>query len=185
MNTIIIRKAYWDYENEEKWLNFMAANGLAMISYSWCKYIFIKSDPGEYIYRIELLKYFPSHPESMDYIEFMKENGVEYVASYMKWVYFRKKAADGAFNIYSDIDSKITHYRRVNSIWFPLAFAEFAAGLANILIGLASIEHLDYSIINIILGFIVIFIGLMLLVLVRSVRHKIKKLELERIIREY
>lgn len=30
----IVRKAYWNYEKEENWLNEMSAKGLALIDYS-------------------------------------------------------------------------------------------------------------------------------------------------------
>ena len=66
----------------------------------------------------------------------MEDNGVEYVTSYMRWVYFRKKAADGIFDIYSDIDSRIGHYKRVIALWIPLCCLELAIGLSNLVIGL-------------------------------------------------
>lgn len=87
----IIRKAYWNYEKEEKWLNEMSANGFALTDYFWCRYVFTDCEPGEYIYRIELLEYLPTHPVSQKYLRFMEENGVEYVASTTRWVFFRKK----------------------------------------------------------------------------------------------
>lgn len=98
----IIRKVYWDYENEEKWLNEMSAKGLQLESYTWCKYVFADGVPGEYIYRLELLENLATHPESIKYIQFLEENNVEHVASYMRWVYLRKKASDGEFQVYSD-----------------------------------------------------------------------------------
>jgi len=91
----IIRKPYWNYEKEEKWLNEMSEKGLALTDYSWCRYVFSDSQPGEYIYRIELLEYRPSHPASQKYLRFMEESGVEHIASYMKWVYFKKNHLTG------------------------------------------------------------------------------------------
>ena len=125
----IIRKAYWDYENEEMWLNEMSAKGLALIDYTWCRYVFADCEPGEYIYRIELLEYLPSHALSRSYINFVEETGVEHISSYMRWVYFRRKASDGPFDIYSDIDSKIRHYRRILCLLAPIGLVNFSAGL--------------------------------------------------------
>ena len=131
----IIRKAYCNYENEERWLNNMAAKGLALTDYSWCRYVFEDAPKGEYIYRLELLEHTVTHPESQSYIAFLNETGVEFVASYMRWVYFRKKASDGPFDLYSDIDSKITHYRRVSALWLVLACGELLIGSSNVIVG--------------------------------------------------
>jgi len=79
----VIGKICVNYEKEENWLNKMAEQGKALAAYSWCRYIFEDSAPGEHIYRIELLENLPSHPESRDYLRCMKENGVECVAAYL------------------------------------------------------------------------------------------------------
>ena len=76
----VIWKAYWDYEKEEQWLNEMSARGMAITDYSWCRYVFTDAPNGAYNYRIELLEYMPTHPESMAYLRFLEENGVEVVA---------------------------------------------------------------------------------------------------------
>ena len=80
----VIWKAYWDYEKEERWLNEMSARGLAMSDYSWCRYVFVDAQKGEYNYRIELLENMPTHPESMAYLRFLEESGVEVVTTYMR-----------------------------------------------------------------------------------------------------
>lgn len=102
----IVHKAFWDFEKEEQWLNTMSARGLALSDYSWCRYVFADTPENRYIYRIELLENLPTHPESMAYLRFLEENGVECVASYMRWVYLRKNASEGPFDIYTDIDSR-------------------------------------------------------------------------------
>ena len=94
----VIHKAIWNYEKEEQWLNEMSAKGLAFTDYSWCRYVFTDAPAGQYIYRIELLENMPTHPESQSYLRFLEESGVEFVSSYMRWVYLRKPASDGAFD---------------------------------------------------------------------------------------
>lgn len=91
----------------------MATEGLNLISLKFGRYTFEKGSPGEYIYRLELLKGDPTDEQSQDYLAFMEDYGVECVDTYMNWAYFRKKAADGPFEIYSDFESKIGHYKRV------------------------------------------------------------------------
>lgn len=127
----IVRKLYSHYEKEEKWLNAMSAKGLALTEYTWCRYVFEDCEPGEYIYRIELLENALSHPESKAYIAFMKESGIEHVSSYIRWVYFRKKAFEGAFDIYTDIDSRIKHYTRIIRLWGIIGLANLSIGIAN------------------------------------------------------
>lgn len=177
----IIRKPYWNYEKEERWLNEMSSAGLAMSDYSWCRYVFEEAPKGEYVYRIELLEHRPEHPESRKYIEFLEETGVEHVSSYMSWVYFRKKAADGPFDLYSDIDSKIRHYRRVSSLWIFLAGLEFFVGAMNVAIGFVEPSGTRA---NILLGFGLIGLFVMFLTLALPLRRKMKQLKKEKKIRE-
>jgi len=181
----IIWKAYWNYEKEEKWLNEMAAKGLALTDYSWCRYAFADCEPGEYTYRIELLQHLPYHPESQKYMRFMEDNGVEHVASYNAWIYFRKKTSEGTFDIYSDIDSRIRHYRRVNLMWSLLACAEILVGIPNIMIGLSlwGDSHRVYPF-NFTAGVIVVCIGLVFIALGHPMRKHIKRLKHQKMVSE-
>jgi hypothetical protein len=97
----------WSYEQEEKWLNQMSAKGLQLVSVGFCKYVFEDGAPGEYNYRLELLENLPSHPESIAYIRFLEEAGIEQIGTYFRWVYFRRKATDGAFDLYWNHASNI------------------------------------------------------------------------------
>ena len=110
-----IRKWFWvwDFDKEERWLNEMAAKGLALVSTGWCRYEFEDCLPGEYSIRLELLKEKPSHPESIKYMEFLEETGVEHVGTFANWVYMRKKSADGEFRLFSDNDSRVRHLTRI------------------------------------------------------------------------
>ena len=120
----IVRKVFMDFEKEAAWLNNLSAKGLALVDYSWCRYALAECAPGEYLYHIELLKNLPSHPESQQYIRFMEETGAEHVASYFRWVYFRKKAADGPFELFSDRSGLIAHYRRVAAFFGSVLILE-------------------------------------------------------------
>ncbi len=132
----IIRKAYWNYEKEEKWLNALAAKGLAMTDYSWCRYVLEDTPPGEYVYRIELLDKLATHPESRKYIAFVEDTGAECVATYLRWAYFRKKAAEGPFELFSDNTSRIAHYKKVRAFWLGFMIIELTGFATNLSIGL-------------------------------------------------
>lgn len=184
----IIWKAFWDYEKEEKWLNEMAAKGMTLYNYSACRYVFEETSSNQYIYRIELLNNMPTHPESIAYLRFLEENGVECVASHMRWVYLRKNASEGSFDIYTDIDSKIIHYKRIYTLWNTLMFVVFISAILNLLIGIINLnigEVLgDFSYGNIVIGLCLLPICLLAFKLGQPLRKKIKKLELDKIIRE-
>lgn len=184
----IVRKAYWDFEKEEKWLNEMSAKGMALTDYSWCRYVFTEAPNNEYIYRIELLQHFPSHAESIAYIKFLEESGVECVATYTRWIFLRKKSSDGPFDIYSDIDSKINHYKRIHLFWSTFMWIELIIGLFNLIVGVVNL-NIDnklgnFSVGNIIEGCLLTSLGLLFLKLGLPIKKKIKRLQQEKIIRE-
>ena len=175
-----------DYEKEELWLNEMAAKGFALTDFFFCRYKFMDCKPGEYIYRIELLDNLPGHFESQAYINFLAENGVEYVASWVRWVYFRRKAADGPFDIYSDIDSKITHYKRIFALWLPIMIMALLIGISTLI---HEWEHYfadspDMASMGIAPGIILLILGVIIFINWNAVRIKIKKLKLEKNLRE-
>lgn len=103
----------WDFEKEQKWLNEMAAKGMNLVGVGGFKYTFEEGTPGEYQYNLEWLQHYPNHPESVAYIRFLEDAGVEHVGSFRKWAYVRKKASAGAFELVSDLDSRIDHFRRI------------------------------------------------------------------------
>ena len=122
----------WEFDKEEKWLNEMAAKGLTLASMHFFKYIFEETEPGEYQVRIELLDNGPTHPESEKYIRFIEETGAEQVASWINWVYFRKKTADGPFALFSDNSSRIRMLNRVLSLLTMLGVMCLLAGGYNL-----------------------------------------------------
>ncbi len=171
------------HKKEEQWLNSMAAKGLLLTDVGFCRYVFTEGTPGEYIYRLELLDQMPNHPQSMAYINFLEETGVEQIGSYIRWVYFRRKAADGPFELYSDIGSKIRHLRRItwlantlsllmfflSSVWNRTAWLERAEGGGDSYLFLA--------------GLFCLFAALCQL-LVLPVRRSLRQLKAEQKLRE-
>ncbi len=126
-NRKTIRKWFWvwSFEKEEEWLNEMAMNGWLLDGVSFCTYHFVRCEPGEYSIRLEM------HPYDEAYLSFMEETGAEYVGRIMMWIYFRKKTADGAFDLFSDIDSKIRHLDRIGKMLAWIGGGNLLIGLAN------------------------------------------------------
>ena len=171
----VIHKVFWAWqaEKEEAWLNEMSAMGLALVAVGFCRYEFEDCTPGEYQYRIELLKYVPTHPESQQYIKFIEDTGAEQIGSYMRWVYFRKKAADGPFDLFSDLTSRITHLTRIISLLVSLSIFNAGAAIYNLIIAFGF-----PSVINGIAGGLSIAVEIPLLIGIfklNTKRNKLKK----------
>lgn len=130
----VIHKLFWiwDFDKEEKWLNEMAAKGLALVGVGFCKYEFEECTPGEYEVRLQLLEKHLCHPESEKYISFVEETGAEPVGSHFRWIYFRKKRAEGSFELFSDIDSRIKHLNLIISFILLLSIVNLLLGAENI-----------------------------------------------------
>lgn len=175
----IVRKAYWNYEKEENWLNDMCAKGYALVDYSWCRYVFEDCKEGEYIYRLELLKNPANHIESQKYIDFLEETGIEYVASYMRWIYCRRKSKEGAFELFTDLDSKIRHFKSVSNFWWVLTSSNLLIGIYNLMLGIFMSDLTPITNVNTIVGTLLLSVSILLLLVAAPVRKKIKKLKKE------
>ena len=102
-------RLYYDKDKETEWLNEMAADGWALKSFFAGFYKFEPCEKGEYIYQIDLGD--ELYSVSDEYRELMGELGVEIVVLWGFWIILRKRAEDGPFELYTDVDSKIEHYR--------------------------------------------------------------------------
>ena len=182
-------KLFLDFEKEEEWLNKKAAEGLAMTHYTIGRYTFEECIPGEYTYRIDLLERRVTHPDSVKYIRFIEDSGAEHVDSYLNWVYFRKKTTEGSFNIYTNIESRISYYQRIIRLFLllaPLLLVGFLSQVSTII----SFAENGYQI-NAIYALNFITLGVLIVVTVllhgrilpRLVK-KVKMMKRERDIRE-
>ena len=108
-------RLYFDKDKETVWLNDMAAKGYAMTGFFAGFYTFEKCEPGEYTYQIDFGDKLFAVTD--DYREFMEETGVEIVQTWGFWVILRKKAAEGPFVLYTDVDSQITHYTKIRNMF--------------------------------------------------------------------
>ena len=115
----------WEYDKEERWLNAMAQSGWVLDKVSFCRYEFVPCEPGEYTVRLEMR----DHDEA--YLGFMAETGAEYVGRMMKWIYFRKKTELGKFELFSDLESRITYLDNMCRMLRGVGIANLLIGLAN------------------------------------------------------
>ncbi|MBQ3485374.1 MAG: DUF2812 domain-containing protein [Clostridia bacterium] len=169
-----IRKWFWawEFDKEEAWLAEMAAKGKALVSARYLTYEFEDSEPGEYIVRLEMLENSPTSHEGQQYIGFVESTGAEFVGRVMKWVYFRKKAADGEFELHGDNATRIRHLRGIINLLRPLAIFNTGAGAYNICIGIGL-----NSAINVLCGGLSIAVTVLLGVGIHKLNEKKKQLE--------
>ena len=150
-----IRKLFfiWNFDKEEKWLNEMAAKGLALVSVGFCKYEFEDCIPGEYKICLQLLDKQPKNVESQKYIEFLEETGVEHVGSFTRWVYFRRKSADGEFQLFSDNASKAKYLSTILSFLALIVGLNLYIGLYNLFLVFFLDSSFNYiGIVNLLIG---------------------------------
>ncbi|MHB8096782.1 MAG: DUF2812 domain-containing protein [Erysipelotrichaceae bacterium] len=172
-----IYKLYWawQFDKEEKWLNECSAKGLHLCDIGFLRYTFEVGNPGAYSHKLELLENWPTHPESVAYIQFLEDTGVEMVGSIFRWVYFRKKTEYGQFDLFSDIDSRIKHLNRIIYLFLPIMFLEFSAGISNLFMHNSS---------NRFIGGLALFVGCLLAYGAWVINKKKQKLKKERMIYE-
>ena len=132
----------------------MAAKGLALVGTGFCKYEFEDCVPGEYRVCLQLLEKSPRNPEMQKYLAFLEQTGAEHVGSFTRWVYFRKKASEGAFELFSDRTSRAKYLTSM------LGFITLIVGL-NLFIGLENlILAIGFGFAGNYLGFLNLAIGL-------------------------
>lgn len=143
-------RLYVDYEKEERWVNEMAQQGWLLEKFRPLRFTFLKGEPGAYIYRNELLAGL-SVKEKNDYLEFLKQSGIEVVNKFGGWAYFRQKASDGPFEIYTDSASKVSYFNRIIGLFTLLLLFNIIIGVVNLII---SAYVLDHGIVNSFTGLI-------------------------------
>ena len=126
----------WEFEKEEKWLDEMSAQGWALDKVGFCRYEFVQCEPGEYVTRLEMLEEHVDAEKSREYIEFVESTGAEYIGKVMKWVYFRKKTADGPFELHGDNATRIKHLGGIIRLLKPLMALNVGCGVYNLCIGI-------------------------------------------------
>ena len=104
-------------EEMERYLNKMSHEGWQCCEIVRDELRFVRGEQDEYTYRVQYF-YESRDGEKKDYLRTLGETGAALVGEYGEVLILRKKTADGAFELYSDLDSKIaalekrrSHYR--------------------------------------------------------------------------
>ncbi|MCM1026602.1 MAG: DUF2812 domain-containing protein [Roseburia sp.] len=129
---------YYDTDRETEWLNEMAEKGYAMEGFFLGFYFFEECTPGKYLYQIDFSEEF-GHVHSA-YREFLAETGVEIIKIWGFWVYLRKRAEEGPFELYSDVESRVDHYKKICRIFQVALFVELICAITQLFCGLGIIS---------------------------------------------
>ena len=104
---------------------------------------------------MQLLDKMPHNPESQKYIEFIEATGAEHVGSFTRWVYFRKKATEGDFELFSDNDSRLKYLSSVISFVSLITVGNWIAGINNVFIATTFPSPINYvGILNLLIGLV-------------------------------
>ena len=103
-----------DYEKEEAFLNEMARAGWNLSAVGFCRYIFRRGTPGEYIYKLDMVERTESDEVKESYFNFLTDCGIRVVGEFKDWIYLQKHAADGPFDTKNDTYAKL---RQVNKVY--------------------------------------------------------------------
>lgn len=127
-------RLYLDKDMETKWLNQMAADGWAMKGFFAGFYRFEKCEKGTWIYQIDFGN--RANYVSDEYRELMSDLGVEIVALWGFWIILRKRAEDGPFELYTDAESMIGHYRKIRRMFIGVIIVELICLLIEVIAGI-------------------------------------------------
>lgn len=119
---------FYNTDKETEWLNRMAGQGWAMTDFCLGFYRFTRCEPGEYIYQTDVSE--KMFGVSEDYRQFMEETGAEIVCLWGFWVFLRRKAQEGPFRMYTDVESTIGYYTKMKN-FFGTAEAIEAGGMLS------------------------------------------------------
>lgn len=167
----------WDFDREEDWLNAWAARGLALVDVCGIRYVFEEGAPGECEYRLELLEHATSNAESRCYLDFLRDLDIECIGSYGRWTYLRRPRDGAPFDLFSDIDSKIAHLRRIEVLVLTVLLVQVTTAASLLHRGGFLPEMLPIA---------VLWAAIMILMACGFVRiaRKLRRLKRERAVRE-
>ena len=108
-----VRKIFmaWEFEEEERWLNQMSADGWHLVKSNGVTHHFEQGEPGAYHYKVQMVE------KDESYLNFLEEMGIEHVGTCFNgmWIYLRKAGGE-SFEIFSDRESKVKHLQKIHQL---------------------------------------------------------------------
>ena len=128
-------RLYFDKDRETEWLNDLAKQGKAMSSFFAGFYRFEDTTPGLWRYQVDFSDRIGSVTE--EYRSLMDDLQIEIVQIWGYWVILRKHSADGPFEMYTDIESKIEHYKKIRRLFQAVTLIELALFIFEMICAIA------------------------------------------------
>lgn len=151
-------KLYFDKDKETRWLNDMADQGWAMNGFFAGFYRFEPCEKGKYTYQIDFGNEFFS--VSDDYREFMSDSDIEIIQSWGFWVFLRKLSSEGEFQLYTDVDSQIEHYKKIRNMFKAVTVIELICLFIELFSASMTKSPLLWSFVFLILAIIIAFFNI-------------------------
>ena len=151
-------KLYFDKDKETQWLNEMSQKGWAMTGFFAGFYRFEPCEKGKYSYQIDFGNEFFS--VSDDYREFMSDSDIEIIQSWGFWVFLRKLSSEGEFQLYTDVDSQIEHYKKIRNMFKAVTVIELICLFIELFSASMTNSPLLWSFVFLILAIIIAFFNI-------------------------
>lgn len=151
-------KLYFDKDKETQWLNEMSQKGWAMTGFFAGFYRFEPCEKGKYSYQIDFGNEFFS--VSDDYREFMSDSDIEIIQSGGFWVFLRKLSSEGEFQLYTDVDSQIEHYKKIRNMFKAVTVIELICLFIELFSASMTNSPLLWSFVFLILAIIIAFFNI-------------------------
>lgn len=151
-------KLYFDKDKETQWLNEMSQKGWAMTGFFAGFYRFEPCEKGKYSYQIDFGNEFFS--VSDDYREFMSDSDIEIIQSWGFWVFLRKLSSEGEFQLYTDVDSQIEHYKKIRNMFKAVTVLELICLFIELFSASMTNSPLLWSFVFLILAIIIAFFNI-------------------------
>lgn len=120
-----------NYEKEERWINEMSEQGWHLEKITLGRFVFEKGEPNKYIYRNEFL-IDKKKGDKKEYYNLLEDSGIEIVYEFSGWIYMRKLASEGPFELFSDHQSYIAYYKRLLGYILPLFLVNLFMAVLNL-----------------------------------------------------
>ena len=150
---------YFDKDKETEWLNKMAQDGWAMTDFFAGVYTFEPCEKGEWQYQIDIGNGFFSVKK--EYSDFMQEMGIEIVRCWGPWVILRRKAAEGEFRLFTDVDSQIEQYKKILILFKAVTAVELLVMIYEIYAGFQGIA-IAWPFVLLIAAFVCVFMNVII-----------------------
>ncbi|MDQ0206530.1 DUF2812 domain-containing protein [Alkalicoccobacillus murimartini] len=131
-------KYFWNFTDEEQWLNEMARDGNHFIYRSF-GYRFEKGEPKDTTYKIDY-RMFKKKADFVDYKMLFEDSGWQRIPCPRRHghQYFRRVRDEASDDIFSDQTSKAARYKRISemflshfSMFLPIIFVFYTTGILD------------------------------------------------------